>query len=477
MSPERQVYLLDSQCLKPEVIAVAFAKTSRSPQSFREIAAELTDKKSAEFHEKWVVGYGHSSVAEHAVLHVAIENISRLAVETLESNRLASYTEKSTRYQKWSPEDFYIPTELKEHLMLPLYIQTCQKLLDTYHQALPVVRAVIASQNPRRENESDRAYENRIHSDYIDVCRFLLPAAALANVGMTINARALEHALRKMLSHPLEEVRRLGSDIKNVAMAEVPTLIKYAEEVPYLVETPRLLRQEASGPELPEDALPDWCRLIYYDPDNEDRLLASALFRFDSRSYAQNLAMVRLLPLQERLGMAHALLGSVSKFEIPLRELEHSTYTFEVVLDQGAYFEFKRHRMMTQTPQPLATHLGYAIPRAISDASLEESFCQAMALAGETYQKLADFSPEVASYVVPNAYNRRVLFTVNLRSAAHFINLRSAPKAHFSIRRVAHRIAEEIRKVTPLLGSHLREAENETWQDVDERYFSSTAFI
>ena len=61
---------------------MAFAKTSRSPQSFRKIAAELTAEKSAEFHEKWVVGYGHASVAEHAVLHVAIENVSRLAVET-----------------------------------------------------------------------------------------------------------------------------------------------------------------------------------------------------------------------------------------------------------------------------------------------------------------------------------------------------------------------------------------------------------
>src|SRR5512133_182246 len=112
MSPERQIYLLDPQKLDPETIAVAFAKTSRSPQSFRKIAAELTGEKSAEFHEKWVVGYGHASVAEHAVLHVAIENVSRLAVETIESNRLASYTEKSTRYQKWSQEDFYTPPEL-----------------------------------------------------------------------------------------------------------------------------------------------------------------------------------------------------------------------------------------------------------------------------------------------------------------------------------------------------------------------------
>src|SRR5512139_792957 len=113
MPPERQVYLLDPQQIDPETIAVAFAKTSRSPQSFRKISAELTAERSAEFHEKWVVGYGHASVAEHAMLHVAIENVSRLAVETIESSRLASYTEKSTRYQKWANDEFYIPPEIE----------------------------------------------------------------------------------------------------------------------------------------------------------------------------------------------------------------------------------------------------------------------------------------------------------------------------------------------------------------------------
>ncbi len=474
MSPDRQVYLLDPQCLKPEVIAVAFAKTSRSPQSFREIASELTDEKSAEFHEKWVVGYGHSSVAEHAVLHIAVENISRLAVETLESNRLASFTEKSTRYQKWSPEDFYVPAELTEHLMLPLYLQTCRRLFEAYHQALPAVRQVIADQTPRRENENDKAYESRIRSDYVDVCRFLLPSASLANVGMTVNARALEHALRKMLSHPLEEVRRVGAEIKQVALAEVPTLIKYADEVPYLLETRKALQRMAGEPAAIEAPEQDWCRLVSYDPQCEERLLASALFRFNNFGYAQNVELVRRLSQNERQRLAFTLLGAVSKFDIPLRELEHSAYTFELVLDQGAYFEFKRHRMMTQTPQPLTADLGYALPRAIADAGLENPFRQAMDLAREAYRTLAGFNPEVASYVVPNAFNRRVLFTLNLRSANHFISLRSAPNAHFSIRRVAHRLAEEIRKVTPCLGSYLRETENETWQDVTSRYFTAT---
>jgi thymidylate synthase ThyX len=143
-------------------------------------------------------------------------------------------------------------------------------------------------------------------------------------------------------------------------------------------------------------------------------------------------------------------------------------------MDQGACFEFKRHRMLTLTAQPLTTHLGYATPCAFLEAGMENQFRQAMRLAAETYEKLCAFNPEVASYVVPNAFNRRLLFTLNLRSADHLIALRSAPNAHFSIRRAAHRLAQEIREVTPLLGSCLREAGGETWQDVEAKFFAST---
>ncbi len=95
----RRVYPLDAHDLSEEQIAVAFAMTSRRPEPFDEIAREVSQEKAADFHERWVLGYGHASVAEHAVLHLAAENISRLACDTLEDNRLASYTEKSSRYQ------------------------------------------------------------------------------------------------------------------------------------------------------------------------------------------------------------------------------------------------------------------------------------------------------------------------------------------------------------------------------------------
>jgi thymidylate synthase ThyX len=159
--PEREIYLLSPRALSPETIAVAFAKTSRAPESFREIAAELSDEKSAQFHEKWVVGYGHASVAEHAVLHIAFENVSRIAIEAIEGNRLASYTEKSTRYQKWGPDDFTIPPELDGHPLRDEYIQTVRLLFSTYVESLGPVKNLVVEKTARRDKESDEAYDRR----------------------------------------------------------------------------------------------------------------------------------------------------------------------------------------------------------------------------------------------------------------------------------------------------------------------------
>jgi thymidylate synthase ThyX len=461
---KRAIYLLSPKELSPETIAVAFAKTSRSPESFREIAAGLTEESSAKFHKRWVVGYGHASVAEHAILHIAIENVSRLAVECIESNRLASYTEKSTRFQKWDADSFFIPSELDDHPLRKLFIRTCKLLFDSYAQSLAPARAMVEEKHPRRKNESDETYERRIRSQYADSCRFLLPAASLANLGMTANARVLEHAICKMLSHPLREVRQIGEEVKETALAEVPTLVKYVEAVPYLEETWKVLKSE--GHQDHKEGKTDWCKLIDFDPEGEVKIMAAAIYRFGEMTYPRALKTVLSASGPERVKLAEALLGTLGEHEPPLRELEHTSYTFDMLLDQGAYAEFKRHRMMTQTPQSLTTRLGYALPRQIVEAGFETSYRSAMDSAAKTYEELAAWNPHVASYVVPNGYNRRVLFTMNLREAFAFCQLRSAPNAHFSMRRVAQRAAEEIRRVHPLLAKYLRLPE-ETWQEIE----------
>jgi thymidylate synthase ThyX len=347
-------------------------------------------------------------------------------------------------------------------------------LFQTYHKCIEHVTTYykdILSQSP---GETDKAFERRVRIEAIDVCRFLLPAASLANVGVTINARALEYAICKMLSSPLSEVREIGEELRSVAKIETPTLIKYAACNEYLVSTRENIRAIAHKIS-PKDQW-KWFNLISYNADGEDEILAGILFRFgDKLDFNLCRAFVKDMDAGQKRALVRKIMAARGAHDQPLRELEYAQMTFEVVMDQGAYFEFKRHRMMTQTVQPLVADLGFALPKALVEAGMKDAYEAAMQSAASLYKDLAEVDVDLSGYVIPNGFNRRVLFTMNLREAFNFVRLRSALNAHFSIRRVSQRIVESIRQIYPLFGQYLDVPAEETWQNIEDTYFSSTS--
>jgi thymidylate synthase ThyX len=326
----------------------------------------------------------------------------------------------------------------------------------------------------RKDGESETRWDGRIRSKYVDNCRFFLPAAALANVGVTANARVLESAIRKLLSHPLQEVQEIGAEIKRVALAEVPTLVKYADAVAYQRETAAALAVQARGTASAAQREAQ-VALVEHDPHAETKFLAACLYRFGNGSFAECEAAVAAMSPEQQAELAKEALGRLDRYDVPLRELEHVVYTFDAVMDQGGYFEIKRHRMMTQSPQTLTCDLGYALPRAIEDAGLRGEYEAAMAAAADAYAQLREQFPEEASYVVPNGYNRRVLMTLNLREAFHLCELRGTLTAHFSVRRTAGQIFELIAKAHPLLAGYMRCRDNPAWRDIEREFFAETA--
>ena len=243
----RRIYPLSPRDLSEEQLAVVFAMTSRRPQPFDEIALEVSKEQAAGFHERWVLGYGHASVAEHAVLHLAVENVSRLACDTLEDNRLASYTEKSSRFQIMPSDYFHVPQELDGNAELrSVYVETCRGLFRAYEDLIDGLSTHLRTSRPRREKERVGAYNLRIRRLAIDSCRFILPAATLTNVGVTMNARSMEHAVTKLLSAPTMEERELGEELKQKGRQITPTLVKYADFNPYIADT-RELQERAGG--------------------------------------------------------------------------------------------------------------------------------------------------------------------------------------------------------------------------------------
>jgi hypothetical protein len=298
-----------------------------------------------------------------------------------------------------------------------------------------------------------------------------------ANVGLTLNARALEHAIRKMLSHPLREVRDIGGEVRTVAQGEVPTLVRYAEASPFLrrqgafASTPESagslssVQAELSGPA-------GGVFLRHAEPQSEVRALAAAAVRGRGISYAEALGEMEASPDAAREA-AQALLAGRGEWDNAPRELEHITYTAEVLADQGAYFEAKRHRMLSLTSAPLTTRLGYTTPRWFAEAGLLESYRRAMDSAREAFEHVAREDPLVAGYVVPNGYLRRFLMTLNMREAFHLCELRARPNAHFAMRVVALHLAELVRGVHPLRCAMRLEGLPE-WRVVEQENFLSS---
>ncbi|MDP6619103.1 MAG: FAD-dependent thymidylate synthase [Nitrospinota bacterium] len=448
----RRIYLLKD--LPPEVVAVAFAKTSRSPEAFDEIARELTDEASAQFHEKWVVGYGHASVAEHAVLSIAIENVSRFATEAIESNRLASYTEKSSRYQVFSPDDYYVPEEIAASPLAGEYRETTRWLFDNYLRVQNRLDAFLRESGklPRRDGESERGYAVRVRAYALDRARFLLPISALANVGMTANARVLEHAIRKMLSHELGEVRRIGESLKEVCREAVPTLVKYADYNPYLAETREALDSAAETGLPGEHASEEnYTRILEHPEDPETALAAAILYPHGDVPYETLRGRLAALPGKRKEEIIEEALRRLDRFDIPIREMEHLNYTFECLVDQGAYLDLKRHRMCTQSVQPPTIRHGFLTPELIDDAGVRDDYMAGVERAEAGYERFSKGFPNEARYFVLNAHRRRMLWTLNLREIMHVVKLRSGPGGHFTYRRVAQQMHREIERVHPFI--------------------------
>ena len=446
----RRVYPLDNRDLSEEQIAVAFAMTSRRPEPFDEIAREVSEEKAADFHERWVLGYGHASVAEHAVIHMAVENVSRLACDGLEDNRLASYTEKSSRYQVMDTGYFHVPSELDVHPALRQeYVATCQHLFDVYQRLIDDCLEFLRGAHPQRGRESDAGYGLRLRRIATDGCRSVLPASTLTNVGVTANARTLEHAISKLMSSDLAEERELGDDVREQGRSITPTLIKYADTVEYLLNRPGI-RQELSdwmGTVVEGNGPSSELRLAHWDVQAEEKLAAAFLYGSTSAEYAVSWQRAQAMTPEERNRVIDSFMEGIGPHDAPPRELEVVDYTFEILLDYGAFREFRRHRMQTYLPQSLTVAHGVRIPSVIRDSGLEGLFTDATGAAEDIFRKIhADVSPEVAQYAVTHAHNRRVLSKLNLRECYHLFKLRTSRDAHESIRepmKEALRLVEE----------------------------------
>jgi thymidylate synthase ThyX len=260
-----------------------------------------------------------------------------------------------------------------------------------------------------------------------------------------------------MLADPLEELRDLATAMKQEAIQVLPTLIKYAEPNRYRALTADALDSITDEHFRDLEARPSAAvTLVRYDPDAEIEIVAALLYPYARGSLVQLRERVRAFTPAQRERVIEEALSRRGPHDNPLRALEHVSYTFDLLVDFGAYRDIQRHRMATQQTQALTVDHGYEMPEELEELGLADEFDRAMDRAAGCYRSMVGSLPFEASYVVPLAFRRRLLFTWNLRELFHFVELRSAPQGHRSYRRVAQQIFREVARVHPFAARFMR---------------------
>lgn len=430
--------------LTPETFSAAYARISRSPKSIPELRAIANQEivKTRAQNKRIIYEMGHHSIAEHAVFNFDIIDISRLAVEHLESHRLNSYTEASQRYIQWSSK-FVVPQEIKKTKLLPYFLPTV-RLQNQAYQALA---------------EKLKPFETKLAKP-IEDARYVTSLASATQLGATFNARNLELIIRRFASSDIAEIRAIGKKLYNLAVKVAPSIILFCEPTEYDEKTCNELgkltaENVASRSILGKRRLlgisPNaTCCLVDYTQNSDDKIIAGIMHRVGNLSYVEAEKKVKKMSQAKKAEFIKTAFKYAKFYDVTLREFEHAYLTFETIVSAACFGQLKRHRLATITAQDYDLNLGVTIPDTIKQGGQVDLFNKVIVETEKTYDKIYKELPHIAPYILTQAHRRRVLLTVNVRELYHIARLRMDKTAQWDIRALTTEMVNQAQKVMPL---------------------------
>jgi thymidylate synthase ThyX len=494
--------------LPQEVAGALFSRYSRSAKRLRRVfldefhggeglaegllagSGETADpaalRKAREFYERVLVGYGDDSVAQLGGAHVALEGISNVAAKAVEDSRVGiAFLEKSTRYVRFDrkdaegrwlfhPEERLCASPYREAFLTLMdglfsaYAAQIEPTLAGIRKLLPIEEVEVRHPKSGEPLEWDevaedeellktarRAYDATVRAHACDVMRGYLPGATRTNVGVFASGQAYEHLINRLLSHPLRELNALGGSLKSELDEMIPAFVKRAQRSDYLEairDGTRAMARAVPAVASPEPIPGERVRLLDYDPDAEEKVLAALLYSHTEEPLSHLRSRVAAMPPAER-AVRMAELASLRRHrrDKPPRALEAVDYTFDLLGNFGIYRDLHRHRILSQERQLFTTAHGWDVPPEVDEIGGRPLWDACMEEAASLHEKLRGEFPWEAQYVVPFAFRVRWMVRMNLREAIHFCELRSMPQGHPDYRVLVQEIWRQIEAVHPSL--------------------------
>jgi thymidylate synthase ThyX len=520
----------------PEILAFAMAKYSRSSLSMRESLTEISAQRAEQFLNTFYFQYGHRSIADLAHIAFAVERLSLLAAIVLVDEARWDGQERSTRYQNFLESGWYLPGFGEDTASAKLYSETVGSLFSAYQRVSAAVHELLRGRVARPESLKLEAYERTLRARAFDVARYLLPLATNTSLGQIVSARTLEVQVSRLLSNPTAEVRLLGEKLREAAIGPAwnlnaraaqafidklkeaealhqgatsvaprgddsiegalapegslaaeaaalftreirtaPTLVKYAQPNPYLIESQAELAQVAA--EVLKNSLiapAPLVDLVERTESLEVELAATLLYSVGHHSYRQIRDLAASFPAARvneiiELGLRHR-----GRHDEALRAFHAgAALRFDILMDIGGFRDMHRHRRCTQIIQAFTSQHGYETPGAgdlpagpqndfdiLAASGVLADYRSAIESAHQAAAQIAaGSSPEAAQsaqYLFPLATRIRSLFKMDFAEAQYITELRSGPAGHFSYRRVAWEMFLALQRQHPALAKHIR---------------------
>ena len=250
-----------------------------------------------------------------------------------------------------------------------------------------------------------------------------------------------------------------------------PTLVKYAQPNPYLVETQGELTHVASEvfKNLPIATAPT-VDLVELTESLEVELAATLLYSASHHPYRQIRDLVASWPSAHVAEIIEIGLHRRGRHDEALRAFHAgAALRFDILMDIGGFRDMHRHRRCTQIIQGFTSVHGYESPGSadlpagidiLAEAGVESEYRAAIETAHQSAAAIAGGSaPEAAqtaAYLFPLATRIRALFKMDFAEAQYISELRSAPAGHFSYRRIAWLMYLALQDRHPALASYIR---------------------
>lgn len=446
--------------LSEEDVALLFAFYSRNPGTLRERMSQLVERgdltlpeigpasaseKSKRFHERTTIGYGHKSVADHAIGHVALEGVSAVVERDFMQARLIAATSVSTRYVDFRDAGFVVPKDWPSDLV-DEYILHCNELVEGYEGLKDIAVGAVRTIEPKSTWKSEQRWTVATEKRALDLIRDILPMSIKTSFGISASATSFRELLDKREYDVLHETRTAARFArKALRRANLETLLpEKSRDIErdadvsamcqwYKVKAP----YSTCGPAVRLVDAPRWTHI-------------ESTFNADRQELISGWAMTR----PHKMGTN--------------RRSEIARYLAEMIINVGAARDLGRQRMMTQlwsVPDPF--RLGYG--RDPMFVKHDDAVINVLANARAEILRRAStrlhkwrsrMPPEVLQYAMPMAANTRGVWELSLRQLVYVLGLRTVPQGHASYREVTQMLARAVAKGDPAVSALVDDVTN-----------------